>query len=100
MGAIPNYVHEHLFVPYIAIGQELLNDEHSDVFGSLKMLQINQQDSIDRFIFYTNLKMIHGQYMKHFVLERINVMNIKELEIKIVNNEQQLKDAYKSKQYL
>jgi 2'-5' RNA ligase len=49
VGAIPNYVHEHLFVPYIAIGQELSNDEHSDVFGSLKMLQINQQDSIDRF---------------------------------------------------
>src|SRR6476620_3597029 len=39
--------------------------------------------------------MAHGQYMKHFVLERINVMNIKELEIKIANNEQQLKDAYK-----
>ena len=39
--------------------------------------------------------MAHGQYLKHFVLERINVMNTKELEIKIVSNDQQLKDAYK-----
>jgi predicted GNAT family N-acyltransferase len=39
--------------------------------------------------------MAHGQYLKHFVLERINVMNIKELEIKMVSNDQQLKDAYK-----
>jgi predicted GNAT family N-acyltransferase len=39
--------------------------------------------------------MAHGQYMKHFVLERINVMNIKELEVNIANNDQQLKDAYK-----
>ena len=48
-GLLPNYDPEHLFVPHITIGQELSNDEHSDVFGSLKMLQINQQDSIDRF---------------------------------------------------
>ena len=39
--------------------------------------------------------MAHGQYLKHFVLERINVMNTKELEIKMVSNDQQLKDAYK-----
>ena len=48
-GLIPNYVHEHLFVPHITIGQELSNDEHSDVFGTLQMLQLNQQDTIDRF---------------------------------------------------
>ena len=49
VGLIPNYVPEQIFVPHITIGQELSPDEHSDVFGSLKMLQINQQDTIDRF---------------------------------------------------
>ena len=49
VGLIPNYVPEQIFVPHITIGQELSHDEHSDVFGSLKMLQINQQDTIDRF---------------------------------------------------
>ncbi len=48
-GLLPNYVPEHLFVPHITIGQSLSNDEHSDVYGSLKMLQVNQQDTIDRF---------------------------------------------------
>jgi predicted GNAT family N-acyltransferase len=47
------------------------------------------------FICYTSKYRSRFRNMKHFVLERINVMNIKELEIKIVSNDQQLKDAYK-----
>ncbi|WP_284139390.1 MULTISPECIES: YjcG family protein [unclassified Virgibacillus] len=40
---------EHPFVPHITIGQNLLHDEYSDVFGSLKMKTFNFEDRIDRF---------------------------------------------------
>jgi 2'-5' RNA ligase len=39
---------EYAFVPHITIGQQLSNDEHSDVFGSLRMTKINHEESIDR----------------------------------------------------
>lgn len=45
----PDHVPEYLYVPHITIGQELSNDEHTDIYGSLKMLQVNKQDTIDRF---------------------------------------------------
>jgi len=46
---LPDHNPEHLFVPHITIGQQLSIDEHSDVYGSLKMLQVHHHDAIDRF---------------------------------------------------
>jgi 2'-5' RNA ligase len=40
---------DYAYVPHITIGQELSNDEHSDVLSSLKMLNINHQETVDRF---------------------------------------------------
>ncbi|MGM7680931.1 YjcG family protein [Cytobacillus sp. Hm23] len=40
---------EYAFVPHITIGQKLSNDEHSDVFGRLKMTNVNFEEKIDRF---------------------------------------------------
>ncbi|WP_027962942.1 YjcG family protein [Halalkalibacillus halophilus] len=37
------------FVPHITISQALSDDEHSDVFGSLKMVTFDMKDTIDRF---------------------------------------------------
>ncbi|MFD2045373.1 YjcG family protein [Ornithinibacillus salinisoli] len=37
------------FVPHITIGQKLLDDEYSDVFGSLKMKDFQIEDPVDRF---------------------------------------------------
>ncbi|MCQ6274280.1 2'-5' RNA ligase family protein [Bacillus sp. V3B] len=45
----PDHVPDYLYVPHITIGQALSNDEHTDVYGSLNMLQVNMQDTIDRF---------------------------------------------------
>lgn len=40
---------EYSFVPHITIGQKLSDDEHSDVYGSLRMLDVNFEETIDRF---------------------------------------------------
>ena len=40
---------EYAFVPHITIGQNLSNDEHSDVLGQLQMSKIRQSELIDRF---------------------------------------------------
>lgn len=40
---------EYAFVPHITIGQKLSNDEHSDVYGSLRMKKMNHEETIDRF---------------------------------------------------
>lgn len=40
---------EYNFVPHITIGQNLSDDEHYDVFGSIRMLQIDHEETIDRF---------------------------------------------------
>jgi 2'-5' RNA ligase len=40
---------EYAFVPHITIGQNLSDDEHSDVLGSIKMLDIHHEEVIDRF---------------------------------------------------
>jgi len=40
---------EYAFVPHITIGQNLSDDEHSDVLGRLKMLKIQHVETIDRF---------------------------------------------------
>jgi|SRR5690625_41848 len=40
---------EHTFVPHITIAQKLSHDEYSDVFGQLKMMNLQYEDTIDRF---------------------------------------------------
>ncbi|MEW9053656.1 MAG: YjcG family protein [Neobacillus sp.] len=40
---------EYAFVPHITIGQKLSNDEHSDVYGSLRMTKLNHEETVDRF---------------------------------------------------
>lgn len=40
---------EYAFVPHITIGQKLSDDEHSDVYGSLKMLDVEHEETVDRF---------------------------------------------------
>ncbi|WP_409274478.1 2'-5' RNA ligase family protein [Neobacillus sp. SCS-31] len=37
------------FVPHITIGQKLSDDEHFDVYGTLKMQGIDHEEEIDRF---------------------------------------------------
>ncbi|MCC3355680.1 YjcG family protein [Bacillus sp. REN16] len=39
---------EYAFVPHITIGQKLSSDEHSDVYGQLRMLKMNHEEQIDR----------------------------------------------------
>lgn len=40
---------EHPFVPHITIAQNLVEDEYSDILGSLQMTKIEYTDTIDRF---------------------------------------------------
>ncbi|MCM2533665.1 YjcG family protein [Neobacillus pocheonensis] len=40
---------EYSFVPHITIGQKLSNDEHSDVYGSLRMTKLDHEEIVDRF---------------------------------------------------
>ncbi|MFC7394099.1 YjcG family protein [Scopulibacillus cellulosilyticus] len=40
---------EYSFVPHITIGQELSDEEHNDVLGSLKMQDFNHEELVDRF---------------------------------------------------
>lgn len=37
------------FVPHITIGQKLLDDEYSDIFGRMKMRDFQFEDKVDRF---------------------------------------------------
>lgn len=47
-GKFPNNK-KYAFVPHITIGQELLDDEYSDVFGRLKMRSFEFEEKVDRF---------------------------------------------------
>lgn len=40
---------EYAFVPHITVGQKLSNDEHSDVYSSLRLQTLNNEDTVDRF---------------------------------------------------
>ncbi|WP_026693469.1 YjcG family protein [Peribacillus kribbensis] len=40
---------EYAFIPHITLGQNLSDDEHSDVLGQLKMLNITHEEEVDRF---------------------------------------------------
>jgi 2'-5' RNA ligase len=40
---------EYSFVPHITIGQQLSDDEHSDIYGSLRMQAVEHEETVDRF---------------------------------------------------
>ncbi|WP_096270261.1 YjcG family protein [Paucisalibacillus globulus] len=40
---------KYAFVPHITIGQKLMDDEYSDVFGRLKMKSFDYEEEVDRF---------------------------------------------------
>ncbi|MGG3799497.1 YjcG family protein [Metabacillus fastidiosus] len=40
---------DYSFVPHITVGQNLSEDEHSDVLGSLKMRNFEHEETVDRF---------------------------------------------------
>lgn len=40
---------KYKFVPHITIGQEMSDDEHSDVLGRLRMKEFNHEETVDRF---------------------------------------------------
>lgn len=42
-------VPEYSFVPHITIGQNLSNDEHSDIYGQLRMMTVEHEEICDRF---------------------------------------------------
>lgn len=59
---------EHPFVPHITIAQDLVQDEFSDVLGSLRMKTFDFKDTIDRFHLFYQLE--NGAWSVHesFVL--------------------------------
>ncbi|SOB91793.1 2'-5' RNA ligase [Ureibacillus xyleni] len=38
----------HVFIPHITIAQDLTETEHDDIFGQLRMIGVNEQETIDR----------------------------------------------------
>ncbi len=40
---------EYAFVPHITIGQKLSDDEHLDVYSQLKLVDVAQEEEVDRF---------------------------------------------------
>lgn len=40
---------EHSFVPHITIAQGLMDDEYSDVYGTLQLKNVELEDTVDRF---------------------------------------------------
>lgn len=47
--SLPGTTSEYAFVPHITIGQKLSNDEHSDIYGQLRLLGINHEEVLDRY---------------------------------------------------
>ena len=39
---------KHVFIPHITIAQDLTETEHDDIFGQLRMVGVNERDTIDR----------------------------------------------------
>ncbi|WP_174731026.1 YjcG family protein [Mesobacillus harenae] len=48
LGAAFDIDQEYNFVPHITIGQNLSDDEHSDVFGTLRMTDVKFEETVDR----------------------------------------------------
>lgn len=39
---------KHVFIPHITIAQDLTETEHDDIYGQLRMIGVNEQETIDR----------------------------------------------------
>lgn len=39
---------KHVFVPHITIAQKMTDSEHDDIYGQLRMIGVNEQETIDR----------------------------------------------------
>lgn len=39
---------KHVFVPHITIARDITDAEHDDIFGQLRLIGINEKDTIDR----------------------------------------------------
>ncbi|MFP3918314.1 YjcG family protein [Lysinibacillus telephonicus] len=39
---------KHVFIPHITIAQDLTATEHDDIYGQLRMIGVNEQETIDR----------------------------------------------------
>ncbi|MDM5332524.1 YjcG family protein [Ureibacillus composti] len=39
---------KHVFAPHITIAQDITASEHDDIFGQLRMIGVNEHDTIDR----------------------------------------------------
>ncbi|MEK9197568.1 YjcG family protein [Ureibacillus sp. 179-F W5.1 NHS] len=39
---------KHVFIPHITIAQDLTETEHGDIFGQLRMVGVDEQETIDR----------------------------------------------------
>ncbi|MFC0271895.1 YjcG family protein [Metabacillus herbersteinensis] len=61
---------EFSFVPHITVGQKLSDDEHSDVLGSLKMLDTKHEETIDRFHLLYQLENGSWTVYETFLLEK------------------------------
>lgn len=40
---------EYAFVPHITIGQDLSDSEHDDIYGQLRLLKVEHEETVDRF---------------------------------------------------
>ena len=40
---------KHVFVPHITIAQKMTDSEHDDIFGQLRMIGVDEKETIDRF---------------------------------------------------
>lgn len=39
---------KHVFIPHITIAQDITDAEHDDIFGQLRMIGVNEKETIDR----------------------------------------------------
>ncbi|WP_047982359.1 YjcG family protein [Ornithinibacillus contaminans] len=58
------------FVPHITIGQKLLDDEYSDIFGRMKMRSFQFEDKVDRFQLLYQLENGSWTVYESFVFEK------------------------------
>jgi 2'-5' RNA ligase len=63
---------EYSFVPHITLGQKLSDDEHSDVLGSIKMLDVQHEEVVDRFHLLYQLENGSWTVYETFLLGRDN----------------------------
>lgn len=66
------YPEKYPFVPHITIAQDLSDDEHSDIYGSLRMQQVYFEETIDRFHLLYQLENGSWTVYETFLLRKDN----------------------------